>query len=133
MNALVRIGRDLRIFVILIVGMLFVPLLAGCASDAEFPIGRFDCVECEDTEIEYSDNGTLVVYRHGEKWFTGKWSVNGDIFYTGDNYCFDINTTPASYKWDFDGEILTLQVIKDDCSDRVDSLDGKPWRFIGEK
>ena len=90
----------------------------------------FDCVECENTTIRYSDDGTLVVYLRGDEWFTGKWYVEGDVFYVGDSLCFDKDEIPASYKWHFDGEILTLRVIEDECSDRISSLDGKPWRLI---
>jgi len=78
----------------------------------------------------YSDDGTLVVYLRGIKYITGKWYLEGDVFYTGDSYCRDEDAMPASYRWHFDGEILTLQVIKDECSDRKGSLDGKPWRLI---
>jgi hypothetical protein len=40
---------------------------------------------------------------------------------------------PASYMWHFDGEILTLWLIENECSDRVSSLDGKPWKLAEEK
>ena len=131
MNVLGKICKKQRILIIL--GMFLAFYLAGCASVTEFPIGRFDCVECEDTVIESSDDGTLVVYSGGEKWFTGKWYVEGNTYHVGDSFCSDKEAMPASYKWKFDGEILTLKVIKDECADRVGSLDGKPWKLIEEK
>lgn len=120
---------------ILMLVVLLVIQLAGCTSNpssAEFPIGLFDCVECDNFTMRFFDDGTLTVYSQGEKWFTGKWSVEGDTFFTGDSLCFDKEIMPASYTWHFDGSILTLKVIKDECSDRVDSLDGKPWKLITE-
>ncbi len=121
--------------IIITFGVFLAFCLTGCGSDDEntqFPIGLFDCVECQDTTIRYSDDGTLIVYRHGDKWFTGKWYVEENVFHTGDSFCFDKDKTPATYKWKFDGEILTLRVIEDECSDRVSSLDGKPWKLIEE-
>jgi len=100
---------------------------------SQFPLGLFDCVECQGMTEEYFADGTLVVYLKGYRYVTGKWSVDGDVFYTGDSYCRDVDTMPASYKWHYDGEILTFQVIEDTCSDRVSSLALKPWRLIEEK
>ena len=121
--------------IIIVFGLILAFGMTGCSSDDEnsqFPIGLFDCVECQDTTIQYSDDGTLTVFLHGDKWFTGKWYVEGNVFHTGDSFCFDKDETPATYKWKFDGEILTLWVIEDECSDRVSSLDGKPWKLIEE-
>jgi hypothetical protein len=35
--------------------------------------------------------------------------VEVDVFHTGDSFCNDIDETPATYKWKFDGEILTFR------------------------
>lgn len=132
-----KVYKEQQILITVIIGVLLVLQLAGCTSrtesSPEFPIGLFDCVECQGFRIRYSDDGTYVVYMRGIEYITGKWYVEGDVFYTGDSYCRDKDEMPASYKWHFDGEILTLSVIKDECSDRIDSLDGKPWRLIEEK
>lgn len=136
MNIRMNDYKEQRLCVmIFIFGAFLAFYLTGCSSgdkNNQFPIGLFDCVECQDTTIRYSDDGTLTVYRHGDKWFTGKWYVEENIFHTGDSWCFDKDKTPATYKWKFDSEILTLQVIEDECSDRVDSLDEKPWKLIEE-
>jgi len=128
--------KELRILIIVTIGVLLSFYLAGCTSSSEsseFPIGLFDCVECQSFTVRYSEDGTLIVYLRGFEYITGKWYVEGDIFHTGDSYCNDKDTMPASYKWHFDGEILTLRVIEDECPDRVSSLDSKPWKLIEEK
>ncbi|MCL4562898.1 MAG: hypothetical protein M1281_20075 [Chloroflexi bacterium] len=102
------------------------------AQVVPFPYGLFDCVECLNMTTRYLDDGTSIVYLQGAKYITGKWRVDGDVFFTGDSFCGDADTMPASYNWHFDGEILTLQVIEDGCADRVSSLDGKPWRLVEE-
>jgi hypothetical protein len=104
------------------------------AADA-FPTGLwFDCPNCDPsvqgwTQIYY-DDGTLFVYNRAREELRGKWYVEGDTIITGDSWCHDEDAMPASYKWHFDGEFLTMKLIKDDCADRIGSLDGKPWRLI---
>ena len=86
-----------------------------------FPVGiLLDCPNCSSnvqgyTQIHY-DDGTLTVYNMGKVEITGKWYVDGDTFYIGDDWCDDEDTMPTSYKWHFDGEFLTYTVIKDDCA-----------------
>jgi len=127
-------GQSIR-NIIIIFGVFLAFCLAGCSSDNEitqFPIGLFDCVECQGFTERYSADGTLIVYMKGYKFISGKWFVEGDVFHTGDSFCQDLEKMPATYKWKFDGDILTFRVIEDECSDRVSSMDGKPWKLIEE-
>jgi len=88
-----------------------------------FPTGSFDCNDevcgsnLEGYSESYFDDGTLIVYQWGNQELTGKWYVDGDTLYTGDTWCHDIETMPASYRWQFDGEILTTYLIEDNCPD----------------
>ena len=98
-----------------------------------FPSGiLLDCPNCSSNVQGYTtiyyDDGTLTVYNMGEVELTGKWYVEGDTFYEADNWCNDEDTMPSSYKWHFDGELLTFTIIKDDCADRRESLIGNTWR-----
>jgi hypothetical protein len=138
MNLSVKVYKEQRILITIIIEVFLALQLAGCTSStevpsAEFPIGLFDCVECQGFTMRFSDDGTLVVYMRGIEYIRGKWYVESDVFHTGDSYCRDEDTMPAFYRWRFDGEILTLQVIEDVCSDRISSLDGKPWKLVEEK
>lgn len=120
----------------IIIVLLLALFIAGCkprTGSAEFPVGLFDCVECQNFTMRFSEDGSLVVYMRDIKYITGKWFVEDDIFYTGDSFCNDTEVMSASYKWRFDGEILTLKLIEDECSDRVSSLNEKPWKLVEEK
>lgn len=111
------------------------PSSAPPPSTDTFPTGLpFDCPDCGSnlkgfTQIFY-ENGTGIVYKWGEVELTGKWLVEGDVFITGDTWCQDILTMPASYKWHFDGKFLTFEMIEDTCSDRIDSWDGLHWQLL---
>jgi hypothetical protein len=121
--------------IIIIFWILTALYLAGCSSanqSSQFPIGLFDCVECQGFTERYSGDGTLIVYMRGNEYITGKWYIEGDVFHTGDSFCNDKDEMPGAYKWHFDGEILTFRVIEDACSDRVNSLNEKPWKLIEE-
>jgi hypothetical protein len=136
MSLLGKLFKELRILFKIILGMFLALHMAGCISSTEsteFPIGLFDCVECQGFKMRFSNDGAYVIYMRGIEFITGKWYVENDVFYTGDSYCRDEDAMPASYKWHFEGKILTFQVIEDECSDRVSSLDGKPWKIIEEE
>jgi len=104
------------------------------ASDT-FPAGVwFECHNCSGslqgvTTIYYED-GTYVSDKNWVEWIRGKWHVEGDIVYSGDNWCHDEDTMPGAYKWHFDGEDLTLELIDDHCADRSDGLVGRSWRIV---
>jgi hypothetical protein len=138
----------LRLIIVIVLTILF---LSACSAPAmipytatpssvpptainTFPSGWFDCNDCGPNltgyTTRYSDDETLIVYDWGREELTGKWYTEGDIFITGDTWCHDIETMPASYKWHYDGELLTFELIEDKCPDRIDSMVGKPWKLI---
>ncbi len=111
------------------------PTSAPPTASAPFPSGvLLDCPDCganlEGYTTTYHDDGTLTIWRRGRVKLAEKWYVEGDIYHEGDTWCYDEDTMPASYGWYFDGEHLTMELIDDNCPDRIDSLDGKAWRVV---
>ncbi|NOZ72357.1 MAG: ester cyclase [Chloroflexi bacterium] len=111
-------------------GMELVPAASTQAST--FPTGLLFVSDDPDWTMRYLDDGTYIVYLEGIEEIGGKWRSEGDVIYLGDDWCFDEDTMPASYQWQFDGNSLTFLAREDTCS-RKNRLVGGPWSIVDEE
>jgi len=99
----------------------------------EFPTGTFVAAEWSDRFLEFNDDGTC-------RWTHPKdrqvrvctYVVDGDLF-TEATYEWEApkQYPPATYRWEYDGEHLSFELVGDDASSwRRATYQEQPYRYV---
>jgi hypothetical protein len=96
---------------------------------ADFPLGTFASGEYT---IVFADKGEYRV-SSGEKLVVeGEYKVKGEeLILTdkrGELACAGEDMATATYRWKYEGEMLTLTKVEDKCSGRSAGLTAGPWK-----
>jgi hypothetical protein len=94
-----------------------------------FPIGTFT-MEDHDGKwlIVFKDDGSFRVTINGQPMVRrGSYTVSGDQITLSDDSVPCAGKGDGTYRWTFDGKMLTWEVVKDRCIARKGTHDGSTW------
>lgn len=94
--------------------LLVAAALSGCGNKA-FPTGTFTHA---DRVVEYRDDGTFTYLIGDEVVTEGTYAVQDDEIQFTDSYCAERDANPGIYKWQYEDDKLTLELIEDPCEGR---------------
>ena len=96
---------------------------------ADFPQGTYASAEYT---IVFADKGQFRVMTGEELAVEGEYTVKGDQLILTDKRgplaCTGEGMETATYGWKYEGEMLTLSKVKDECSGRSAGLTAGPWK-----
>ena len=118
-------------------------LLAACLSPSEppdledFPTGNYTVTFAEeedvtpaivgDWSIVWRMDGDFIIGFESDAFVRGAFSVNGSQVTLTDRDGPGRCPEPGTYEWAFEDSELSLTLVSDDCSGRVEVLTTKPW------
>lgn len=123
-----------------IASAILLSFLVSCemlsTDSAEFPTGRF-VLEEKGWAIQYYEDGTWAFFAGDMEVPAdgGTYRVDGDLVTDEgadgeEGHC----AGPATYRWSFDGQMLSFELEGDDqCANRRVAFDGRSWTFVGEE
>jgi len=88
--------------------------LSACTSD-EFPTGTYTH---SSRVVEYRDDGTFTYLWDDEVITEGTYVIQDDEIQFTDSYCAEEFANPGTYKWQYEDDKLTLELIEDLCEGR---------------
>jgi hypothetical protein len=106
-------------------------VLAGVTNlyAADFPKGTYASSEYT---IVFADKGQFRVSTGDELVVEGEYTVKGEQLIltdkTGRLACTGEGIETGTYTWKYEGEMLTLSKVKDECPGRSAGLTAGPWK-----
>ncbi|WP_062529427.1 hypothetical protein [Demequina rhizosphaerae] len=98
-------------------------LLAGCGStecteQGDFPTGRFENIDNTGHVFVFDAEGNYYYfesdYVEGDPDVAGVYGIRGDLYTEMTHDYAGSPQVPATYRWTFDGELLTFELVGDD-------------------
>lgn len=111
-------------------------VLSGCSSQPEsFPIGSFKSVG--SYYIDYFNDGTFTFgFQKDEPLVKGQYGVDGNTITFHSETMMDGApsecTGEGSYIWDFEDNVLVMEIERDPCDLRAHQIDGVEYSPIEE-
>ena len=104
---------------LLVLGLILLSvLLAACSSPktTSFPTGKFIKSGASSHGLIFNQDGTFSVFEGGTTLVTGTYSADGDTYTeeSNDAGCTDV---PRTFKYAFDGAILTFSYVGNPAED----------------
>jgi hypothetical protein len=111
--------------------------LATCAvvgaslafAAADFPLGAY---AIDEFAIVFADKGQFSVSKGENVMVEGEYTVKGDQLRLtdkrGPRACTGEGQEPGTYRWKYEGEVLTLSKVEDNCEGRAAAMTAKPWK-----
>ena len=113
--------------VLIAVFWLFAAVIDVFAAD--FPQGKYASGEYT---IVFADKGQFRVLSGEELVVEGEYKVKGDQLMLTDKSgrlaCKGEGMAAATYGWKYEGEMLTLTKVEDNCAGRSAGLTSGPWK-----
>lgn len=122
-------ARKVRVVLLASLALLLLSACGGLAQEpVEFPYGKYRS-SAGTRHLEFLSDGTWTfALVEGQPLLTGEIAVEGREITFGKETAMGGQNVPlceeqATYRWDFDGEKLTFEVVGDDpCSNREGDL-----------
>ncbi len=107
------------------------------ADEPPFPTGTYVATEWSDRFVEFRDDGTcLWTLTPGYQDFECTYAIDGDTFTEtsrDENFIFSSGYGPHSYRWDYDGSVLTFQPDEDGSTGPIGAIYlEQPYRYVSE-
>lgn len=94
-----------------------------------FPLGEYTVGEFA---IVFDEKGQFRVSKGGEMAVEGEYTVKSDQLELTDKRgpfsCAGAGHETGIYKWKYEGEILTLSKVADECDGRSAAMTAQPWK-----
>ena len=98
-------------------------------STESFPTGLFVSTNLDDWFMRFNDDGTARVFIHGHNVFVDfEYTVEGDLMTEALDP--DDGEPGLTYRWDYDGEILSIDPLEEVSDTHPANRAGIDWRLV---
>ncbi len=96
---------------------------------ADFPLGAY---AFNEYTIVFADKGQFRVSKGEAVMVEGEYTLKGDQLQLTDKKgpiaCTKAGQESGTYRWQYEGEVLTLSKVEDNCQGRAAALTAQPWK-----
>lgn len=122
-----------------LLALLIVGVPPACAARDEgpggFPAGSY---QRGDVLVELgADGSTRGSTSQGEEWLRGVYTVDGDLVHLDDHWVAEVyaerscvGAGAGTYRWDYDREQLSFDLVDDPCATRAGAVVAGPWTRV---